>query len=334
MQARANTYSKHPCSMAYSRDDVLAVSKQRDAWWTVLLTDPVAIPLVRWVANRTSITPTQITGLGFGLGVAAAACFTRAGDGWLLAGALLFQLSFVLDCADGKLARLKDNGTMFGTWLDFVFDQLRFLLCALALVGTRYAATGHAGYLFVAVLIVFCDLFRYVNSTQVAKVRRSMRRQLVEARICHPQEPALAGLLLRFADPDTESFGPPDAELAELNKRFHARFPWYVRTRDRLLGYRIRTHLVSGVEFQMAVCVIAPLTAMFTPIAIVPVTIVAGALLLVFETALVYKLWLSTRDFALVIGWMTADPTAEVSTETTTEATTETGPRLLATAAQ
>jgi phosphatidylglycerophosphate synthase len=290
--------------MAYSRDDVLAVCKQRDAWWTVLLADPLAIPLVRWAANRTSITPTQITGLALGVGVGAAACFAQPGRGWLIVGAVLFQLGFVLDCVDGKLARLTGNATMFGAWLDFVFDQLRFLLCALALMVGRYAATGHTVYLYVAVLIVFCDLFRYLNSTQVAKVRRSMRGRLMEARIAHPEEPALVGMLLRFADTDAERFGPPEGEFAELDERFHARFPWYVRTRDRLLGYRIRTHLVSGIEFQMAVCVIAPLTA-----AIAPIAIVTGALLLVFETALVYKLWLSTRDFTRILGWM--EPTPE-----------------------
>lgn len=293
--------------MAYSRDDVLAVSKQRDAWWTVLLTDPLAIPLVRWAANRTSISPTQITGLAFGTGVAAAVCFAQAGREWLLVGALFFQLSFVLDCTDGKLARLKDNGTMFGIWLDFVLDQVRFLACALALLIGQYAATGRTAYLYVAVLVVFCDLFRYVNSTQVTKVRRSMRRQLMEARISHPEEPALVGMLLRFADPDTEQFGRPELEFAELNERFHTRFPWYLRTRDRLLGYRIRTHLVSGIEFQMAICVVAPLTA-----TIVPVAIVASALLVAFEMALVYKLWLSTRDFGRVLGWMESESTAEI----------------------
>src|SRR3712207_8819073 len=51
--------------------------------------------------------------------------FWRAGYPWLLLGALLFHLSFVLDCMDGKIARLNGTGSPFGSWLDYVFDRLR-----------------------------------------------------------------------------------------------------------------------------------------------------------------------------------------------------------------
>ena len=98
--------------------------KKRDAWWTVFLVDPLAGRLVVWTANHTSITPNQLTfGAGL-LGLGAAACFTQATWPWLVAGALLFHLSFVLDCMDGKIARLKGTGTVFGAWVDFVFDEV------------------------------------------------------------------------------------------------------------------------------------------------------------------------------------------------------------------
>ncbi len=84
--------------------------KRRDAWWTVFLVDPLASRLVVWTANRTGITPNQITfGAGV-LGAGAAVCFALASWPWLVAGAVLFHLSFVLDCMDGKIARLKGNG--------------------------------------------------------------------------------------------------------------------------------------------------------------------------------------------------------------------------------
>ena len=107
--------------------------KKRDAWWTVFLVDPLAGRLVVWTANHTSITPNQLTfGAGL-LGLGAAACFTQATWPWLVAGALLFHLSFVLDCMDGKIARLKGTGTVFGAWVDFVFDRIRFA-CMMALL--------------------------------------------------------------------------------------------------------------------------------------------------------------------------------------------------------
>jgi phosphatidylglycerophosphate synthase len=266
----------------YTLDEVLASRKPRDSWWTVLLIDPPACRLVCWLANRTPITPSQLTGLAFVLGVAAAGCFAQGGRVSLAAGAVLFSLSFLLDCMDGKLARLTGTGSVFGMWLDFVLDQIRFLACAAALLFGQFALTGQVAFLYLAVLVVFTDLFRYVNSSQMSKVRTAMRPAEPEAHEAHEA---------RAAEAASTAAAAPGVESA-FNRRFHARFPWYRGWRDLLLRYRIRTHLFSGIEFQMAVCVVAPLTGF-----VVAVPLAAAALLLLFEGALVYKLWLSTREF-------------------------------------
>ncbi|MEU8797112.1 CDP-alcohol phosphatidyltransferase family protein, partial [Spirillospora sp. NPDC048819] len=75
--------------------------KARDAWWTVLLVDPLASRLVKVTANRTKVTPNQLTVAALLLGLGAAACFATASWPWLLTGALLYHLSFTLDCMDG-----------------------------------------------------------------------------------------------------------------------------------------------------------------------------------------------------------------------------------------
>ncbi|PRX95763.1 CDP-alcohol phosphatidyltransferase family protein [Allonocardiopsis opalescens] len=333
--------------------------KGRDSWWTVLLVDPLASRLVRITANRTSVTPNQLTLGALVLGLAAAVCFAMADWPWLLAGAVLFHFSFVLDCMDGKIARLKGTGSLFGTWLDYVFDRLRVLICAVALAAGQFAATGDAVFLWVALAVVFLDMFRYLNALQVAKVRGAMRGRLkrsvrelrrllqaeaaersadadaaqggseVRARIeelarrLGAHEPVPAELM-----DDADTAQEEEAEAAEaaeefeatadaaagapavrspitvrgmqataLQQRFHSRFPWYARVRDALRRRRIRPHLVSGIEFQMGVFIVAPLLGMFSAAAI-PVTVaVVGALLLAFELVIIYKLWLSTRDF-------------------------------------
>ncbi|MFS2294977.1 MAG: CDP-alcohol phosphatidyltransferase family protein, partial [Actinomadura sp.] len=46
----------------FTLDDVRQRTyKARDAWWTVLLVDPLASRLVKFTANRTRITPNQLT---------------------------------------------------------------------------------------------------------------------------------------------------------------------------------------------------------------------------------------------------------------------------------
>lgn len=302
--------------------------KKRDAWWTVLLVDPVATPLVRWTAMWTRFTPNQITWQALFLGLGAAACFAMGSWAWLVAGALLYHLSFVLDCMDGKLARLTGTGSIFGAWLDYVFDRIRVLCCAIALMGGQYARTDDVIYLWLALAVVFLDMLRYVDALQIFKVRHEMRKQ-IKARVAQAEESDNAielafmeDLLRENPEADAEMdeaarraapaaepaaavpgqrepqpvVAGPAGSVVDLHREFRSRFPWYLRLRSFLLRHRVRTHLVSGIEFQMAVFIVAPLFN-----AVVPITLVAGALLLVFELAIIYKLQLSTRDFARTI---------------------------------
>jgi phosphatidylglycerophosphate synthase len=243
--------------------------KSRDAWWTVLLVDPVAVRLVRFVAPYRWITPNLLSGLAAVLGLGAAACFALQDRWWLTAGAVLYHLSFVADCMDGKVARLNGTGSMFGQWFDFIFDRLRAVLCAVALMGGQYARTGDVAWVWLAAGVIGLDLFRYVNGTQMAKIKNSMRAQLAEAR----------GQIGAVHAVDDE--GETDEPVASSGPRSR-----YERVRQTLLRRRIRIHLFSGVEFEMTVFIVGPLIGF-----VFWTSIVAGVLLLVFEVLLVARLW-------------------------------------------
>ncbi|MFI7346319.1 CDP-alcohol phosphatidyltransferase family protein [Streptomyces sp. NPDC049936] len=287
--------------------------KKRDAWWTVLLVDPVATPLVRWTAKWTRVTPNQITWAALVLGIGAAACFAQGEWLWLAIGAAVYHVSFILDCMDGKLARLTGNGSEFGAWLDYVFDRIRVLICAIALMSGQYERTGEVAYVWLALVVVFLDALRYIDALQIFKVRQGMRTKLRQAAeqvadVTQAPDPQ-QGLAERIdAEARDEPDGVETVEEAEdgsstdkaaapplgvvTQQSFLRRFTRYAKIRDFLINHRIRTHLVSGIEFQMAVFIIGPLVG-----TIMGVTIVAGALLVLFELAIIYKLMLSTRDF-------------------------------------
>jgi len=55
----------------------------------------------------------------------------------------------------------------------------------------------------------------------------------------------------------------------------------------------VRTHVFSGIEFEAAVFVVAPLLGSW---AFVPTSIGAGALLLAFEISLIYRVWLASHQ--------------------------------------
>ena len=278
----------------FSLDDVHAVRKPRDSWWTVLLVDPLACRLAVLmvhrgrtlaVANRTAITPNGLTRISMLLGLASAMCF---GTRQLAAGAALFYLSFTADCMDGKIARLKGTGTPFG---DYVGDRLRVVCCACGLAYGQYQATGRLAYVLLGAGIVLLDLFRYINGPQLNRVRDAAREQVraVEAAKC-----VFADDVLR-ADPQADLDALAMAEgqrLVDPQAGFRARHPWFEPFRLFLVRHRVRTHLIGGIEYHALVFVVAPLIG---PAALLPVPIAAGALLALFEAALIYRTWLATR---------------------------------------
>ncbi|MFC4057841.1 CDP-alcohol phosphatidyltransferase family protein [Planomonospora corallina] len=297
---------------AYSLDDVRTTCKQKDSWWTVFFVDPVACRLTVVAANRTDVTPNALTCLSMVLGLGAAAAFAL---GQLAAGAVLFYVSFTVDCMDGKIARLKGTGTLFGQWVDFVGDRVRELCCAAGLAFGQYAATGELAYVLLGAGVAVLDLFRYVNSSQMKRVREAVRE------IRGPQEHAAgehtgpyaaggyAGPYAAGLSTGSYAVGSPAGEYvpygavpqaggsAELYgaapRSWRARALEGYRALGRFLArYRVRTHLMSGIEFHAAVFVLAPLLGAG---ALLPVSVTAGALLLLNEAFLVYKLWRLTR---------------------------------------
>lgn len=97
-------------------------AKKRDYWWTVLATDPVAIPAAQFLARKRWMTPDQVTGLALVTGLLVGPAFA-VGTLWGLAlGGVLFYLAFVLDCIDGKLARALNVTSARGAALDALAD--------------------------------------------------------------------------------------------------------------------------------------------------------------------------------------------------------------------
>ena len=91
---------------------------------------PVSRYLNRPISNRISkqivnfpVKPNHISLVSFLLSLLAAIIMASAGHLFLVLGALLAQLSSILDGCDGEIARLKNISSKYGGWFDQTLDR-------------------------------------------------------------------------------------------------------------------------------------------------------------------------------------------------------------------
>jgi len=105
--------------------------KPKDIFWNKYVARPAAAVLLVPL-ERSPVTPNQVTFASLLVFAAAIpVLIAMPGHGGLLLAALIIELSYVLDCVDGQLARMRGSSTPVGAYLDFLMDELKaFLLVA------------------------------------------------------------------------------------------------------------------------------------------------------------------------------------------------------------
>jgi phosphatidylglycerophosphate synthase len=105
--------------------------KPVDSWWTVAVVDPIAVRMLAPLARLAWVTPDGLTAAAFAVGIVSVAAFAT---GHLAIGAVLYEVRFLLDCLDGKLARVRGTTSAAGAAFDRLADSLT--------VPAAYAAIG------------------------------------------------------------------------------------------------------------------------------------------------------------------------------------------------
>jgi len=132
----------------YTKHDVEQKAlKARDAWWTVLVIDPIVVRILPLLANRTKITPNQVTTISFLCGMLAVGFFLAHTPKALIAGAIFAELWFFFDCIDGKLARLCNASSKVGMILDSANEEIFTVLSTFALGYGQWMVTQDPWYL-------------------------------------------------------------------------------------------------------------------------------------------------------------------------------------------
>jgi hypothetical protein len=147
-------------------------NRANDGFFSVFFLRRVS-KLLTWAAVKVGATPNQVTIASFAIGLYAAFLFAQ-GDTWsLIGGAILLQVSIIVDCVDGEIARYTRKFSELGAWLDAITDRVKEYAVFL---GLAYGAFVHKGlnlWILAAVLMAI-QTFRHLsdyNFSQVVKAR-------------------------------------------------------------------------------------------------------------------------------------------------------------------
>jgi hypothetical protein len=122
--------------------------KKKDInWFTEHVCRPPAA-VVTYLLSGSRITPNQVTFLS--LVVCAGACgglLLWPGRPGAIGAVALLEASYILDCVDGQLARLRKQSSVVGHLLDFLMDEIKAFLLFAAVAARLWLATDEDLYL-------------------------------------------------------------------------------------------------------------------------------------------------------------------------------------------
>ncbi len=181
-----------------------------DRYFNRYLSRPITL-----VLSRTPVTPNQVTLASAALGIAAGVVIARGGRWTPVCGALLLQLSVVLDDVDGELARLTQRFSPLGEWLDNIADTVAHLAVfagiavAVARQSGAQALAGSGALLLSGVVITFA-IVTYLEQTMLRR----------------PDAPAAVQRLRRYV----ERLSGRDSSVIVLAFALAGRLDWFLWT--------------------------------------------------------------------------------------------------------
>jgi phosphatidylglycerophosphate synthase len=157
--------------------------------------------ITRWLL-RTPLTPNGVTVLATAVGVLASVAFGVGGYAAGVIGALLFQLSTILDCCDGEVARLTFMESAFGEQLDVVLDNVVHIALYAGIAWASYEDNWGPVALLLGGFAMLGNVAAFVVVQQATRMRKGLdpeRRRYVESLLNSLVSRDFSVLILAFA---------------------------------------------------------------------------------------------------------------------------------------
>ena len=121
-----------------------------------------------WLAVKLGATPNQVTLISFAIGLYSAYNFSQGTFWSIFLGAVLLQVSIIVDCVDGELARYTRQFSQLGAWLDAVTDRVKEYMVFL---GLAIGAEKEGRDLWIpAIVMMLIQTFRHLSDYNYARV--------------------------------------------------------------------------------------------------------------------------------------------------------------------
>ena len=147
LKAEGVAYAVHDATSAQVAERALwaSLTSSSDGLVDKFFNRPCGRPLSKLLIH-TPITPNTVSVISILTGVIAALFFAQGDSRSIIIGAILFQISAIIDCVDGDIARSVFKESPLGKWLDLAGDQVVhvsvFACIAIGLIRTEQTAYG------------------------------------------------------------------------------------------------------------------------------------------------------------------------------------------------
>lgn len=158
----------------------LQANRVDDGFYSTFVVRRLSKPITA-LALRLGWSPNSITLSSFFIGLLAAVAFAQGSLLMRILGALLLQVSLIVDCVDGEVARATRRFSALGAWLDASTDRIKEYAAYAGLAVGAWVA-GALNVWPLAIILVVLQTVRHVSDYDFSRVQwaRELRLQVVD----------------------------------------------------------------------------------------------------------------------------------------------------------
>jgi phosphatidylglycerophosphate synthase len=148
--------------------------------WSKWVVHPFSDRVLLLIANRTVLTPNNLTIISFFITISAAVFFSLGSHIFLIIGGLLYEISFAFDAMDGSLARLKNMKSRLGAFIDQYCDIWKGLVLSASIVYGQYKISQDIDLFILEIWFIFVFMGQHIFYEYKQKAFSGKREEIIK----------------------------------------------------------------------------------------------------------------------------------------------------------